>query len=93
MERRPVIRTRLLLAGLRCPIELSLTSGGDTEPDETPDAASGGPGGGGDRTGEGDPAGEAAYGILVGRRALRRRFHVDPDRSFVGGGTATGPPA
>jgi len=92
MERRPVIRTRLLLAGLRCPIELSLTSGRDPEPDEAPAEGNGHPGDD-DRAGEGDTVGEAAYGILVGRRALRRRFHVDPDRSFVGGGTATGPPA
>jgi ribosomal protein S6--L-glutamate ligase len=67
VERRPVIRTRLLLAGLRCPIELSLTSGGDMA------------------VGEG-------YSMLVGRRALRRRFHVDPARSFVGGGTTIAPP-
>jgi hypothetical protein len=65
VERRPVIRTRLLLAGLRCPIELSLT------------------------TDEGDES----YSLLVGRRALRRRFHVDPERSFVGGGTTVAPPA
>lgn len=65
VERRPVIRTRLLLAGLRCPIELSLT------------------------TDEGDDS----YSLLVGRRALRRRFHVDPERSFVGGGTTASPPA
>lgn len=64
VERRPVIRTRLLLAGLRCPIELSLT------------------------TDEGDDS----YCMLVGRRALRRRFHVDPERSFVGGGTTATPP-
>lgn len=63
VERRPVIRTRLVLAGLRCPIELSLTT-----------------------------SREPGYCMLVGRRALRRRFHVDPDRSFVGGGTTAAPP-
>jgi hypothetical protein len=63
VERRPVIRTRLELAGLRCPIELSLTT-----------------------------TGEPGYCMLVGRRALRRRFHVDPERSFVGGGTTITPP-
>lgn len=63
IERRPVIRTRLELAGLRCPIELSLTT-----------------------------RGAPGYCMLVGRRALRRRFHVDPERSFVGGGTTAAPP-
>ena len=37
--------------------------------------------------------GDDSYSLLVGRRALRRRFHVDPERSFVGGGTTASPPA
>lgn len=36
---------------------------------------------------------EMGFRMLLGRRALRRRFLVDPGRSFVGGGTRVRPPS
>jgi hypothetical protein len=35
---------------------------------------------------------EMGFRMLLGRRALRRRFVVDPGRSFLGGGTRFQPP-
>jgi hypothetical protein len=35
---------------------------------------------------------EMGFRLLLGRKAVRRRFVVDPARSFVGGGTSVTPP-
>ena len=35
---------------------------------------------------------EMGFRLLIGRRALRRRFLVDAGRSFVGGGSTVSPP-
>jgi hypothetical protein len=58
VERRPVIRTPVVIAGRRVRVELTLTR-----------------------------RDEMGFRMLLGRRALRRRFVVDPERSFTGGGT------
>jgi hypothetical protein len=58
-ERRPVIRTHVVLAGQTFPIELTLTR-----------------------------RDEMGFRMLLGRSALRRRFLVDPGRSFLGGKVA-----
>jgi hypothetical protein len=58
LERRPVIRTPVVIAGSRVPIELTLTR-----------------------------RDEMGFRMLIGRLALRRRFVIDPARSFAGGGT------
>jgi hypothetical protein len=58
VERRPVIRTPVVIAGRRVRVELTLTRR--------------------------DAMG---FRMLLGRRALRRRFVVDPERSFTGGRT------
>jgi hypothetical protein len=57
VERRPVVRTAVVLAGQTFPIELTLTR-----------------------------RDEMGFRMLLGRSALRRRFLVDPGRSFLGGG-------
>jgi hypothetical protein len=62
VESRPVVRTSLVLAGRRYPIELTLTRR--------------------DRMG---------FRMLLGRRALRRRFVIDPHRSFAAGGSTVAP--
>lgn len=62
-EQRWVIETTIDLAGVRWPIELTLTRR--------------------------DAMG---FRMLVGRQAIRRRFLVDPGRSWVGGLPATVPP-
>jgi hypothetical protein len=36
---------------------------------------------------------EMGFRMLLGRRALRRRFLVDPGRSFLGGGSTVAPPS
>jgi hypothetical protein len=36
---------------------------------------------------------EMGFRLLLGRRALRRRFVIDPGRSFVAGGTTVAPPS
>ena len=36
---------------------------------------------------------EMGFRVLLGRRALRRRFVVDPGRSFLAGGTTVAPPS
>jgi hypothetical protein len=65
VESRPVIRTPVVVAGRRFPIDLSLTR-----------------------------RDEMGFRMLLGRRALRRRFVVDPGRSFLtGGGTVAPSPA
>jgi hypothetical protein len=58
LERRPVIRTPVVIADRRVPVELTLTR-----------------------------RDEMGFRMLIGRRALRRRFVIDPARSFAGGGT------
>jgi hypothetical protein len=58
VERRPVIRTPVVIAGRRVRIELTLTR-----------------------------RDEMGFRMLLGRRALRRRFVIDPERSFAGGGS------
>jgi hypothetical protein len=58
LERRPVIRTPVVIAGRRVAVELTLTR-----------------------------RDEMGFRMLIGRRALRRRFVIDPARSFAGGGT------
>ncbi len=63
VERRPVIATTALVAGVGIPIELSLTN-----------------------------RDEMGFRMLLGRTAVRRRFLVDPGRSFRGGGTRHEPP-
>jgi hypothetical protein len=63
VERRPVIRTRLAVAGSIYRIELSLTQRDDL-----------------------------GFRMVLGRRALRRRFLIDPERSFLGGGSTVAPP-
>lgn len=64
VERRPVVRTTLLVARRRFRIDLTLTR-----------------------------RDEMGFRMLLGRSAIRRRFMVDPDRSFVGGGSTVTPPA
>lgn len=58
VERRPVIRTLLALAGQELQLDLTLTQ-----------------------------RDEMGFRMLVGRQALRRRFVIDPARSFAGGGS------
>jgi hypothetical protein len=58
LERRPVIRTPIVIAGRRVPVELTLTR-----------------------------RDEMGFRMLIGRLAVRRRFVIDPARSFAGGGT------
>jgi hypothetical protein len=58
LERRPVIRTPVVIAGSRVSIELTLTR-----------------------------RDEMGFRMLIGRRALRGRFVIDPAQSFAGGGT------
>jgi len=53
---RPVVMTTIELAGLRLPIEVTLTR-----------------------------RDEMGFRMLIGRQALRRRFVVDPARSYLGG--------
>jgi hypothetical protein len=57
-ERRPVIRTPVVISRQRIDIELTLTR-----------------------------RDEMGFRLLIGRQALRRRFVIDPARSFAGGGT------
>lgn len=57
VERRPVIATRIVVAGLVVPIELTLSA-----------------------------RDEMGFRMLLGRTAVRRRFLIDPGRSFRGGG-------
>jgi ribosomal protein S6--L-glutamate ligase len=64
VERRPVVRTALSLAGRRFRIDLTLTR-----------------------------RDEMGFRMLLGRSAIRRRFVVDPNRSFAAGGTTVTPPA
>jgi hypothetical protein len=64
IESRPVIRTPVVVAGRRFPIDLSLTR-----------------------------RDEMGFRMLLGRRALRRRFVVDPGRSFLTGGGTVAPSA
>lgn len=64
VERRPVVRTRLVVARRRFRIDLTLTR-----------------------------RDEMGFRMLLGRSAIRRRFMVDPDRSFLGGGSTVTPPA
>jgi hypothetical protein len=64
VERRPVVRTALSVAGRRFRVDLTLTR-----------------------------RDEMGFRMLLGRSAIRRRFMVDPNRSFVGGGTTVTPPA
>jgi hypothetical protein len=64
VETRPVIRTRILVAGVIVPIELGLTK-----------------------------RDEMGFRMLLGRTAVRRRFLIDPGRSFRGGGNREGPPS
>jgi hypothetical protein len=64
VERRPVVRTSLAVAGRRFRIDLTLTR-----------------------------RDEMGFRMLLGRSAIRRRFVVDPCRSFVGGGSTVTPPA
>jgi hypothetical protein len=64
VERRPVVRTALSVAGRRFRIDLTLTR-----------------------------RDEMGFRMLLGRSAIRRRFMVDPNRSFVGGGSTVTPPA
>lgn len=63
VERRPVIATTVLVAGVGIPIEVSLAN-----------------------------RDEMGFRMLLGRTAVRRRFLVDPGRSFRGGGTRHEPP-
>lgn len=63
VERRPVIATNALVAGVAITIELSLAN-----------------------------RDEMGFRMLLGRTAVRRRFLVDPGRSFRGGGTRHDPP-
>lgn len=63
VETRPVVRTRILVAGVVVPIELGLTN-----------------------------RDEMGFRMLLGRTAVRRRFLIDPGRSFRGGGDRGGPP-
>jgi hypothetical protein len=63
VERRPVIRTRIVVGRRRFTVDLSLTR-----------------------------RDEMGFRMLLGRQALRRRFVVDPRRSFIGGGTTVAPP-
>jgi len=58
VQRRPVIRTLLAIAGHELQLDLTLTQ-----------------------------RDEMGFRMLVGRQAVRRRFVVDPARSFVGGGS------
>jgi hypothetical protein len=64
VERRPIIRTPIVVAGRRYRIELSLTR-----------------------------RDEMGFRMLLGRRALRRRFVIDPGRSFLSGGTTVAAPS
>jgi hypothetical protein len=56
VERRPVVRTPIALAGTTVDAEITLTR-----------------------------RDEMGFRMLVGREALRRRFVVDPGRSYLGG--------
>lgn len=63
-ELRPVISTKVLVAGVPIEIELTLSN-----------------------------RDEMGFRMLLGRSAIRRRFLVDPGRSFLGGGDRfTSPP-
>jgi hypothetical protein len=64
VERRPVVRTSLVVARRRFRIDLTLTR-----------------------------RDEMGFRMLLGRSAIRRRFMVDPDGSFLGGGSTVTPPA
>jgi hypothetical protein len=65
LERRPMVSTHIVLAGVRRRVELSLAN-----------------------------RDEMGFRMLLGRTAVRRRFLVDPGRSFLAGGTRdTSPPA
>ena len=63
VETRPVIGTRIVIAGLVVPIELTLSA-----------------------------RDEMGFRMLLGRTAARRRFLIDPGRSFRGGGDRMYPP-
>jgi hypothetical protein len=63
VERRPVVGTRIVIAGLVVPIELTLSA-----------------------------RDEMGFRMLLGRTAVRRRFLIDPGRSFRGGGDRMHPP-
>ena len=63
VETRPVISTRIVVAGFVVPIELTLSA-----------------------------RDEMGFRMLLGRTAVRRRFLIDPGRSFRGGGDRTHPP-
>jgi hypothetical protein len=63
VETRPVIGTRIVIAGLVVPIELTLSA-----------------------------RDEMGFRMLLGRTAIRRRFLIDPGRSFRGGGDRMHPP-
>ena len=60
VDHRPIVRTRLAIAGREVDAEVTLTR-----------------------------RDEMGFRMLVGREALRRRFVVDPGRSYVGGRPAT----
>lgn len=56
VQRRPVVRTTIVLAGVAVDAEVTLTR-----------------------------RDEMGFRMLIGREALRRRFVVDPGRSYLGG--------
>ena len=62
VEERPVIRTTIELAGVRWPVDITLTN-----------------------------RDEMGFRMLIGRAAVRRRFVVDPSRSYLGGGSPDDP--
>jgi hypothetical protein len=64
VERRPVVRTTVVVARRRFRIDLTLAR-----------------------------RDEMGFRMLLGRSAIRGRFMVDPDRSFLGGGSTVTPPA
>ena len=63
VETRPVISTRIVVAGFVVPIELTHSA-----------------------------RDEMGFRMLLGRTAVRRRFVIDPGRSFRGGGDRAHPP-